>query len=48
MYLLKMNLKNYRHLTRVFLLVKITLLMMEHNFTLYFNSFAKHLLVLET
>ena len=32
MYLLKMNLKNYTHLNQVFLLVKVTLIMMEHNF----------------
>ena len=31
-YLLKMNLKNYTHLNQVFLLVKVTLIMMEHNF----------------
>ena len=33
MYLLKINLKNYKHLIQVFLSVKITLIMMEHNFT---------------
>ena len=33
MYLLKMNLKNYRYLTQVFLLVKVTLIMIDHNFT---------------
>ena len=38
-YLLKMNLKHYRHLTQVFLSVNVTLIMMEHNFTLYFNRF---------
>ena len=32
MFLLKMNLKNYKHLTQVFLLVKATLIMMEQNF----------------
>ena len=35
MYLLKMNLKKYRHLAHVFLLVKTTFLTTEHSFTLY-------------
>ena len=33
LYLFKMNLKNYRHLTQVFLLVKVTLIVMGHNCT---------------
>ena len=33
MYLLKMNWKIYRHLTQVFLLVKVILIMIEHNVT---------------
>ena len=33
MYLLKMNFKKYNHLTQVFLMVKVTLKMMQHNFT---------------
>ena len=31
-YLLKINLKNYKHLIQVFFLVKATLILMEHNF----------------
>ena len=31
-YVLKMNQKSYRDLTQVFLLVKVTLTMMDHNF----------------
>ena len=31
-YVLKMNQKNYRDLTQVFLLVKVILTMMDHNF----------------
>ena len=37
MYLLKMNEKNYWHLTQFFLTVKVTLIMMEYNFISYFN-----------
>ena len=37
MYLLKINEKNYWHLTQVFLTVKVTLIMMEYNFISYFN-----------
>ena len=51
MYLLKMNLKKYRHFTHVFLLVKSTLIIMEDNFIQYFNQFTKLLkqyLVLKT
>ena len=33
MYLLKMNWKIYRHLTQVFLLVKVILIMIEYNVT---------------
>ena len=39
------------HLTQVFLLVKITLIMIEHNFTYYFKQFTKlsqHFLVFQT
>ena len=32
MYWLKMNLKNYKHIIEVFLLVKVTFLMVEPNF----------------
>ena len=32
-YLLNMNLNNYKHLTQVFLMVKVTLMKMEHKFT---------------
>ena len=31
--LVENELKNYKHLIQVFLLVKVTLIMMEHNFT---------------
>ena len=31
--LVQNELKNYKHLIQVFLLVKVTLIMMEHNFT---------------
>ena len=31
--LVESELKNFKHLTQVFLLVKVTLIMMEHNFT---------------
>ena len=31
--LVENELKNYSHFTHVFLLVKVTLIMMEHNFT---------------
>ena len=33
------ELKNYRSLTQFFLSVKVTLVMMEYNFTLHFNCF---------
>ena len=33
MHLLNMNLNNYKHLTQVFLMVKVTLMKMEHKFT---------------
>ena len=36
-YLLKMNEKNYWHLTQVTITVKVTLIMMEHNFISYFS-----------
>ena len=36
MHLLKMSLKNYRHLNQVFLLVKVTLTVMEHKTILKF------------
>ena len=32
-YLLNMNVNNYKHLTQVFLMVKVTLMKMEHKFT---------------
>ena len=32
-YLLNMNVNNYKHLTKVFLMVKVTLMKMEHKFT---------------
>ena len=32
-HLLNMNLNNYKHLTQVFLMVKVTLMKMEHKFT---------------
>ena len=35
--MLKINLKYYRHLAQVSLLVKVTLTIMEHNFIEYFN-----------
>ena len=50
-YQLKMNLKNCKHLIQVFLLAKVTLIMMERNFTYYFNQLTKLLqlfLVLQT
>ena len=36
-----MNFKNYRHLTQDFLLVKVTLVMMDHKISRYFNQFTK-------
>ena len=42
MYLLKMNWKKFRHLTQVFLFVKVTSIMMEHNFIQYFNCSIIH------
>ena len=43
MYLLKINFRNYRHLTQVFLLVKVTLAMIDHkiSFKKYFNQLTK-------
>ena len=38
-----MNLKAYKHLIRVFLLVKVPLIMMDHKFTYYPNQFTKQL-----
>ena len=32
-HLLNMNLNNYKHLTQVFLMVKVTLMKMKHKFT---------------
>ena len=32
-YLLNMNVNNYKHLTQVFLMAKVTLMKMEHKFT---------------
>ena len=32
-HLLNINLNNYKHLTQVFLMVKVTLMKMEHKFT---------------
>ena len=46
-----MNLKNYKHLTQVFLLVKVILIMMDHKITKYSNQFTKllqHFLVFQT
>ena len=39
MHCLKMNFKNERHLIQVLLLVKVTLLMMDHKISEYFNQF---------
>ena len=49
--LVENELKNYKYLTQVFLLVKVTLIMMKHNFTHYFNQSTKlliHFLVSQT
>ena len=37
--LVEKEFKNYRHLTQVFLSIKVTLTMMEHNFSQSFNHF---------
>ena len=37
--LVETDLKTYRHLTQVFLSVKVILIMMEHNFNYYFSHF---------
>ena len=42
--LVENELKNYKYLTQVFLLVKVTLIMMKHNFTHYFNQSTKLLI----
>ena len=39
--LVKSAFKNYKHLTKVLLLVKFTLIMIDHKITLYFNQFTK-------
>ena len=33
--------KNYKHLTQVFLSVKVTLVMLDHNISKYFNQLTK-------